>query len=40
MREVIMDKGRLEHMLVAIANVEEFTKDIQLEDYKIDFCIS
>lgn len=33
MREVIKDRGRLEHMLVAIANVEEFTKDISLDDF-------
>ena len=26
MREVIRDKGRIEHMLSAINNVEEFTK--------------
>ena len=33
MREVIKDRGRLEHMLAAIANVEEFTKDITLNDF-------
>lgn len=33
MRELIKDRGRLEHMLVAIANVEEFTKDITLNDF-------
>ena len=32
MREPVRDKGRLEHMLLAISNVEEFTKDITLED--------
>lgn len=26
MREVVKDKGRIEHMMSAIANVEEFTK--------------
>lgn len=33
MREVIKDRGRLEHMLTAIENVEEFTKDIHEEDF-------
>lgn len=33
MREVIKDRGRLEHMLGAIANVEEFTKDVTLNDF-------
>lgn len=33
MREVIKDRGRLEHMLIAIANVEEFTKDITHDDF-------
>lgn len=33
MREAIKDRGRLEHMLAAIANVEEFTKDLTLEDF-------
>lgn len=28
MREPVRDKGRLEHMLLAISNVEEFTKDV------------
>ena len=32
MREV-KDKGRLEHMLTAINNVEEFTKGINQEDF-------
>ena len=27
MREAIKDRGRLEHMLLAIENVEEFTKE-------------
>ena len=33
MREAIKDRGRLEHMLSAIENVEEFTKDIILDDF-------
>lgn len=33
MREPVRDKGRLEHMLLAISNVEEFTKDITLEEF-------
>ena len=33
MREVIKDRGRLEHMLAAIANLEEFTNDITLNDF-------
>ena len=33
MREVIRDKGRIEHMLSAIGNVEEFTKDITIDDF-------
>lgn len=33
MREVIKDRGRLEHMLTAIENVEEFTKDITLDEF-------
>ena len=33
MREVIRDKGRIEHMLSAIDNVEEFTKDITIDDF-------
>ena len=33
MREVIRDRGRLEHMLAAIENVEEFTKGILEEDF-------
>ena len=32
MREVIRDKGRIEHMLSAIDNVEEFTKNINLQE--------
>ena len=33
MREVIKDKGRLEHILTAIGNVEEFTNNVNLEDF-------
>lgn len=33
MREIIKDRGRLEHMLAAIANVEEFTQGITLDDF-------
>lgn len=33
MREEIRDRGRLEHMLTAIGNVEEFTKGIHEEDF-------
>ena len=33
MREVIKDKGRLEHMLAAINNVEEFTQGISHDDF-------
>jgi len=33
MREVIKDRGRLEHMLSAIENVEEFTRGIHEEDF-------
>ena len=33
MREPVRDKGRLEHMLLAISNVEEFTKDVTLEEF-------
>ena len=33
MREAIKDRGRLEHMLSAIEYVEEFTKDISLDDF-------
>lgn len=33
MRETIKDRGRLEHMLAAIANVEEFTQGIMLDDF-------
>lgn len=33
MRETIKDRGRLEHMLAAIANVEEFTQGITLDDF-------
>lgn len=33
MREVIKDRGRLEHILTAIGNVEEFTNNVNLEDF-------
>ncbi len=33
MRERIKDLGRLEHMLTAIENVEEFTKNVSLDDF-------
>ena len=33
MREVVKDKGRLEHILIAISNIEEFTKDLTEEDF-------
>lgn len=33
MREVVRDRGRLEHMLTAIENVEEFTENIYLEEF-------
>ena len=33
MREAIKDRGRLEHMLSAIENVEEFTRDVSLDDF-------
>ena len=33
MREVIKDRGRLEHMLSAIENVEEFTRGILEKDF-------
>ena len=33
MREAVRDKGRIEHMLSAIGNVEEFTKDVTVEDF-------
>lgn len=33
MREEIKDRGRLEHMLTAIENVEEFTRGILEEDF-------
>ena len=41
MREVIKDRGRLEHMLSAIENVEEFTRGILEKDFvnsKLLFC--
>ena len=33
MREVIKDRSRLEHMLSAIENVEEFTQGVTLEGF-------
>ena len=33
MRETVRDKGRVEHMLAAIANVEEFTNGISTEEF-------
>lgn len=36
MREQVRDKGRLEHILQAIAKVHEFTKDVKREDFKKD----
>lgn len=34
MREPIRDRGRLEHIISAIENVEEFTKGVSLEEFK------
>lgn len=34
MREPIRDRGRLEHIISAIDNVEEFTKGVSLEEFK------
>ncbi|MDR1343427.1 MAG: DUF86 domain-containing protein [Prevotellaceae bacterium] len=34
MREASKDKGRLEHILDAIKNAEEFTKNIDFEQYQ------
>lgn len=33
MREAVRDKGRIEHMLAAIANVEEFTNGVSAEEF-------
>ena len=33
MREVVKDKGRIEHMMSAIDNVEEFTKGVTLDEF-------
>ena len=33
MREAVRDKGRIEHMLAAIANVEEFTNGVSTEEF-------
>ncbi len=34
MREAIKDKGRLEHMLNAISNVQEFTHNVTFEEFQ------
>ena len=36
MKERIRDKGRLEHILQAIDNAIEFTKDVTFEDFMKD----
>lgn len=33
MREVVKDKGRIEHMMSAIDNVEKFTKGVTLDEF-------
>lgn len=33
MREEVKDRGRLEHMLTAIGNVEEFTQGITEDEF-------
>lgn len=33
MREPIRDRGRLEHIISAIENVEEFTKGVSIEEF-------
>ena len=33
MREAVRDKGRIEHMLATIANVEEFTNGVSAEEF-------
>ena len=33
MREVVKDRGRLEHMLTSIANVEEFMKGVTEDEF-------
>ena len=33
MREAVKDRGRIEHMLFAINNVEEFTANISEEEF-------
>ena len=33
MREVVKDRGSLEHMLTAIANVEEFMKGVTEDEF-------
>ena len=34
MRETVKDKGRIEHMLFAINNVEEFTANLSVEEFE------
>ncbi len=36
MRETLRDKGRVEHMLFAINNVEEFTNDVNEETFEVN----
>ena len=36
MRELARDPGRLEHILMAISNIEEFTQDITYEQFVAD----
>lgn len=33
MRETVKDKGRIEHMLSAINNVDEFTANVNAEEF-------
>ena len=40
MRETVKDKGRIEHMLAAIANVEEFTNGVSCKQQGIVLCRS
>lgn len=37
MREVVKDKGRIEHMMSAIDNVEEFTKGVTFWSMVINY---
>lgn len=34
MRETVKDRGRIEHMLFAINNVEEFTANLSVEEFE------